>query len=182
MVMNAATITDLGASSLVASYLNFTATRGADGVGFRMNPDTKKVEFKHQNVSWKKAGISTGWVAIDGYIDHPSHPTHQIYPGTANLVGTFFTVNLGTFCATGARAVEIRCDLRNGISNKTFLIRKHGSSGDKNALAAKSQVAAVVFNLNGRVEVSATKCIDIFGTGGSENWTAFILNVRGSYV
>lgn len=52
-----ATITDLKASTLVASYLNFTATRGADGIGLRFN--NNEIQVKRPQDEWVPFGIAS---------------------------------------------------------------------------------------------------------------------------
>ena len=54
---NAATIIDLKASSLVASYINFTASRGVDGSGFRYQNGV--LEVKNAGGEWIPFGLAS---------------------------------------------------------------------------------------------------------------------------
>ncbi len=57
LVMVNATLTDLRASSLVASYVNFTATRGSSGSGFRYQNGV--LEVRNAGGNWIPLGIAS---------------------------------------------------------------------------------------------------------------------------
>ena len=79
-----ATVTDLRASSLVASYINFSATRGADGIGFRYNDGS--VQHKHRGDIWRPLGMASEkfW----GYSSPIGATGINYYGGFYNFAGT----------------------------------------------------------------------------------------------